>query len=52
MPSLFNEDEDFTDYENHTGCPACGSDNYIGEDDGMPGYPPVYRCEECGEEWT
>lgn len=38
-----------------TGCPACGSDDYVTEPG--PGGQPDYehgtkRCEECGEEWT
>lgn len=44
---------------NETGCPACGSDDYIELDSEQlrrggysPGGPPVYRCEECGEEWS
>jgi hypothetical protein len=35
-------------------CPVCRSDDYIELDDGASenGDPPVYRCEQCGEEWS
>lgn len=29
----------------HTGCPLCGSDDYVTDED------ETKRCEECGEEW-
>lgn len=42
----------------NTGCPHCFSDDYLELDEDQlarggyfPG-PPVYRCEECGEEWS
>lgn len=38
-----------------TGCPACGSDDYITEPgaDGQPDYQGGLKtCDECGEAWV